>query len=100
MTNMTEKDFVESVQNYKPDSIKCENNFTRDGLEHLYYELIEESYDTGRELDLDPARICDQYKEYENIKAAADDLNVSEKSIKNSSYDGFEGWIIVDTYGL
>jgi len=44
-----------------------EDNFSRSGLEALFYHLEEFEEDTGRELEFDCIALCCDYTEYESL---------------------------------
>tara|TARA_R100000900_G_C3229207_1_gene142675 strand:- start:122 stop:418 length:297 start_codon:yes stop_codon:yes gene_type:complete len=50
----------------------CKNNFSYDGLKHLYDYLWEFSEDIGEVIEYDPVAFCCEYSEYENIQEVYD----------------------------
>ena len=71
---MNEFDFKNEFKKIRPD------NFSYDGLDVLYYHLIQFEEDTGEELEFDPIAYCCEFSEYENFKEVKQNYDI--KSFK------------------
>ena len=69
---MNEFDFKNEFKKIRPD------NFSYDGLDVLYYHLIQFEEDTGEELEFDPIAYCCEFSEYENFKEVKQDYDVED----------------------
>ena len=69
---MNEFDFKTKFKKIRPD------NFSYDGLDVLYYHLIQFEEDTGEELEFDPIAYCCEFSEYENFKEVKQDYDVED----------------------
>ena len=69
---MNEFDFKNKFKKIRPD------NFSYDGLDVLYYHLIQFEEDTGEELEFDPIAYCCEFSEYENFKEVKQDYDVED----------------------
>ena len=69
---MNEFDFKNEFKKIRPD------NFSYDGLDVLYYHLIQFEEDTGEELEFDPIAYCCEFSEYENFKKVKQDYDVED----------------------
>ena len=69
---MNEFDFKNEFKKIRPD------NFSYDGLDVLYYHLIQFEEDTGEELEFDPIAYCCEFSEYENFKEVQQDYDVED----------------------
>ena len=54
-------DFMDAFEKMRP------SNFTYEGLECLYYYLIDYEQDTATEIELDVIALCCDYSEYKNL---------------------------------
>jgi hypothetical protein len=71
------EDFRRSFKDIRP------NNFSHQGLNTLYENLIQYEDDTGEELDLDIIAICCDYTEFKSLKDFQDNYNDVYKSIED-----------------
>jgi hypothetical protein len=71
------EDFRRSFKDIRPD------NFSHQGLNALYENLIQYEDDTGEELDLDIIAICCDYTEFKSLKDFQDNYNDVYKSIED-----------------
>jgi len=71
------EDFRRSFKDIRP------NNFSHQGLNALYENLIQYEDDTGEELDLDIIAICCDYTEFKSLKDFQDNYNDVYKSIED-----------------
>ena len=69
---MNEFDFKNEFKKIRPE------NFSYDGLDVLYYHLIQFEEDTGEELEFDPIAYCCEFSEYENFKEVKQDYDVED----------------------
>ena len=69
---MNEFDFKNEFKKIRPD------NFSYDGLDVLYYHLIQFEEDTGEELEFDPIAYCCEFSEYENFNEVKQDYDVED----------------------
>ena len=69
---MNEFDFKNEFKKIRPD------NFSYDGLDVLYYHLIQFEEDPGEELEFDPIAYCCEFSEYENFKEVKQDYDVED----------------------
>tara|TARA_R100001163_G_C4859227_1_gene66246 strand:+ start:76 stop:372 length:297 start_codon:yes stop_codon:yes gene_type:complete len=54
--------FIDAFEKMRPF------NFTYEGLECLYYYLIDYEQDTGEEIELDVIALCCDYSEYKDLE--------------------------------
>ena len=71
------EDFRRSFKDIRP------NNFSHEGLNALYENLIQYEDDTGEELNLDIIAICCDYSEFKSLKDFQDNYNDVYKSIED-----------------
>ena len=71
------EDFRKSFKDIRP------NNFSHEGLNALYENLIQYEDDTGEELNLDIISICCDYSEFKSLKDFQDNYNDVYKSIED-----------------
>jgi hypothetical protein len=71
------EDFKRSFKNIRPD------NFSHEGLNALYENLIQYEDDTGEELNLDIIAICCDYSEFKSLKDFQKNYNDVYQSIED-----------------
>ena len=69
---MNEFDFKNEFKKIRPD------NFSYDGLDVLYYHLIQFEEDTGEELEFDPIAYCCEFSEYNNFEDVKKNYDVED----------------------
>jgi len=71
------EDFRRSFKSLRP------NNFSHEGLNALYENLIQYEDDAGEELNLDVIAICCDYSEFKSLKDFQDNYNDVYQSIED-----------------
>ena len=98
--NVTEYDFIDGFMKIRP------NNFSRNGLQHLYDYLIELEEGIGEELEFDVIAICcdfSEYKDFNEIKEAYDVKGLTDDDVRewldyNTSWIECDDSIIIQQF--
>ncbi len=75
------------------------DNFTYEGLEALYHNLLEWEEGTEQELELDVIALCCDFTEYADLDEVAEEYNIEPDEVEDyTTVITFDGGVIIQNW--